>query len=70
MQFQRWTPPPKPDKQAAPHNMQVGQVVIRRNVTRAYRRRIERLMMAAMRDCGMEFSVGESGKRWAVRRDK
>ncbi len=70
MKFERWTPQPKRLARATPERMQVGQVVTRRNVARAYRRKIERMMMQAMKERGMEFSVGEDGRRWAVRRDK
>ena len=69
MKFERFSGVPH-QKHAMPGRMNVGQIVIRKNVKRAYVAQLKQKMRRAMRDEGMEFSISWDGPAFAIRRDK
>lgn len=53
---------------ATPKNMDVGQIVARKNITRFYKAQLRIQMRRAMK-LGMVFSVSDDEGTYAIRRD-
>jgi len=68
MNFQKFTGARKPYC-VRPNQMDVGQIVTRKP-SRSYKSSLKCAMRMAMRQLDMEFSIGEDGDSFVIRRDK
>lgn len=53
-----------------PKRMEIGQVVVRKNMDAQKIRQLKTAMRKAMREHGFEFSVAQEGRTYVIRRDR